>query len=47
MIRIFKKWDFQLDFDSYLKFRQDLGDMNTLVQNLAAPPEFIPLTLVG
>ena len=47
MIRIFEKWNSQADFDSYLKFRQDSGDMNTLVQNLAAPPEFIPLTLIG
>ena len=47
MIRIFEKWDSQADFDAYLKFRQDSGDMNTLIQNLAAPPEFIPLTLIG
>lgn len=47
MIRIFEKWDSQANFEAYLKFRQDSGDMNTLVQNLAAPPEFIPLSLIG
>ena len=47
MIRIFEKWDSQADFDAYLKFRQDSGDMDFLVQNLAEPPEFIPLTLIG
>ena len=47
MIRIFEKWDSKSDFDAYVKFRQDSGDMDSLVQNLTEPPEFIPLTLIG
>ena len=46
-LRIYEKWDTQADFDAYLKFRQDSGDMNELIGNLAEPRVFIPLTFIG
>jgi quinol monooxygenase YgiN len=46
-VRIYEKWESKEDWDAYIQFRGQSGEMDFLKTMLAAEPLFVPCVVVG